>query len=63
LIGFSNLSVGPLLEPPLTTISQQSFEMGQETARILLENIESPVKDYKPQTRIFKPELVVRNSV
>jgi hypothetical protein len=29
----------------------------------LLENIESPVKDYKPQTRIFKPELVVRNSV
>lgn len=63
LIGFSNLSVGPLLEPPLTTISQQSFEMGQETARILLENIESPGKEYKPQTRIFKPELVVRNSV
>jgi len=63
LIGFSNLSVGPLLEPPLTTISQHSFEMGQVTARILLENIESPVKDYKPQTRIFKPELVVRNSV
>lgn len=63
LIGFTNLAVGPLLEPPLTTISQQSYEMGEETARILLENIESPNKDFKLQTRIFKPELVIRNSV
>ena len=63
LIGFTNLAVGPLLEPPLTTISQQSYEMGQETARILLENIESSAEDFKLQTRIFKPELVIRDSV
>lgn len=63
LIGFSNLAVGPLLEPSLTTISQQSYEMGQETARLLLENIESGNQDFKTQTRIFKPELVIRNSV
>ncbi|MBK9489583.1 MAG: LacI family DNA-binding transcriptional regulator [Haliscomenobacter sp.] len=63
LIGFTNLAVGPLLEPPLTTISQQSYEMGQETARILLENIESSEEDFKLQTRIFKPELVIRDSV
>lgn len=63
LIGFSNLAVGPLLEPSLTTISQQPHEMGEETARILLENIESGNKDFKLQTRIFKPELIIRNSV
>lgn len=63
LIGFTNLAVGPLLEPPLTTISQQSYEMGQETARILLENIESSEEDFKLQSRIFKPELVIRDSV
>lgn len=63
LIGFSNLAVGPLLEPSLTTISQQPHEMGEETARILLENIQSPDKSFKLQTRIFKPELVIRNSV
>lgn len=63
LIGFSNLAVGPLIEPPLTTFSQQPYEMGQETARILLENIESPDKNFKLQTRIFKPELVIRSSV
>jgi DNA-binding LacI/PurR family transcriptional regulator len=63
LIGFSNLAVGPLLEPPLTTISQQSYAMGQETARILLKDIESSDKNYKPETRIFKPELVIRSSV
>lgn len=63
LIGFSNLAVGPLLEPSLTTISQQPHEMGEETARILLKNIESVNKDFKLQTRIFKPELIIRNSV
>lgn len=63
LIGFSNIAVGPLLEPALTTISQQPHAMGEETARILLENIQSPDKDFKLQTRIFKPELVIRNSV
>lgn len=63
LIGFSNIAVGPLLEPSLTTISQQPHAMGEETARILLENIESGNQDFKLQTRIFKPELIIRNSV
>jgi DNA-binding LacI/PurR family transcriptional regulator len=62
IIGFSNLAITPLLEPALTTINQQSNAIGEESARILLDHIAHPERKTEPQIKIFKTNLVIRNS-
>ncbi len=64
LVGFSNWSVGSLIDPPLTTVDQPGFEMGQEAARLLIRQIEVADKDQEPQpeTKILKTKLIVRDS-
>ena len=64
LVGFSNWSLGSLVEPSLTTVDQPGFEMGQESARLLIRQIEAGDKDKEPQpeTKILKTKLIVRDS-
>ena len=64
LVGFSNWSYGPLIEPPLTTVDQPGFEMGQEAARLLIRQIEAGDKEQepKPETKVLKTKLIVRDS-
>lgn len=64
LVGFSNWSIGSLIEPSLTTVDQPGFEMGQEAARLLIRQIEAGDKDQEPQpeTKILKTKLIVRDS-
>ncbi|MCA8830938.1 LacI family DNA-binding transcriptional regulator [Hymenobacter pini] len=62
IIGFSNLGVAALLAPPLTTIRQPAYEIGQEAARILLRAIERKKAVLPSQSRVLKSELVARQS-
>lgn len=51
-IGFTNLKVANLLDPPLSTIVQPALDIGQTAAELLLDTIEkkSKGKDYRTVT-------------
>lgn len=60
IVGFSNNKITALVDPPLTTVNQPSFEMGKKAAEILI----STIKDgtIEPQTLTLETELIVRGS-
>lgn len=65
LMGFSNWFFSQLMDPPLSSVDQPGFEMGQEAARLLIRQIEMKEKeqfDPKPETKILKTRLVIRQS-
>ena len=61
-IGFSNLKVANLLDPPLSTIVQPAVEMGQSSAEMLLDIIEKKNKIITPRTVVIPTEVIVRKS-
>ena len=65
VVGFSNWFFSALLEPPLTSVDQPGFEMGQEAAKLLIRQIEVKSKDNAeptPEIKILKTRLIVRDS-
>lgn len=63
LIGYDDIEYAQFLEPPLTTVDQFAYEIGQKGIEILLEKIEWPEdKKWELQHIIVKPELKVRAS-
>jgi LacI family transcriptional regulator len=65
IVGFSNWALSALMEPPLTSVDQPGFEMGQEAARILIRHIELKAKkkeEPQPEVKLFKTRLIVRES-
>jgi len=63
VVGFSNWRFTTLTEPPLTTVDQPGFAMGQEAARLLIKEIESDDDAVvKPETITLKTDLIVRES-
>ncbi len=62
VIGFSDWQFSSFVEPGLSTISQSGFEMGQEAARLFIEEIETQEENYKPTTRVIPTKLVIRES-
>ncbi|HPH47669.1 MAG TPA: substrate-binding domain-containing protein, partial [Chryseolinea sp.] len=65
VVGFSNWFFSALLEPPLTSVDQPGFEMGQEAAKLLIRQIEFKSKDNEdptPETKVLKTRLIVRDS-
>ncbi len=62
VICFSNLPTAPLLNPPLTTISQPAFEMGKQAATVLLKHLEKRRTAIPNENIVLKSELVVRGS-
>ncbi len=60
LVGFNDMPLVDRIDPPLTTLRIQHYEMGAQAARILLEELTAP----KPESRtvMLRPELVVRGS-
>jgi LacI family transcriptional regulator len=65
LMGFSNWFFSQLMDPPLSSVDQPGFEMGQEAARLLIRQIEMKDKeqfDPIPETKILKTKLVIRAS-
>jgi DNA-binding LacI/PurR family transcriptional regulator len=59
LVGFDDSSIALACDPPLTTVRQPVEAMAAQLAELLLEQIISP---QYPQSRIFQPELIVRES-
>lgn len=62
-IGFTNLKVAHLLDPPLSTVVQPAFEIGQAAAELLLDSIERKPHNVEQFRSIKIPtEMVIRNS-
>lgn len=65
LVGFSNWFFSALMDPPLSSVDQPGFEMGQEAAKLLIRQIEKQDKDdldILPETKILKTRLIIRES-
>jgi LacI family transcriptional regulator len=63
VVGFSDWQISSFVTPPLSTVSQPGFEMGQIAAKMLISMIEKDKSgaDTAP-IRILKTRLVVRDS-
>ncbi|UCE54071.1 MAG: LacI family DNA-binding transcriptional regulator [Desulfobacterales bacterium] len=62
LVGFSNTNVSSLLEPPLTTVEQPSYEIGKIAAQLLMDQIQNNDETFVPKFKILKTHLIVRGS-
>ncbi|MDJ0829910.1 MAG: LacI family DNA-binding transcriptional regulator [Desulfobacterales bacterium] len=62
LAGFSNTNLSGLLEPPLTTVEQPTYEIGKAAAQLLLEQINHDGDYFRPKTEILKTHLIIRSS-
>lgn len=60
LIGFDDMPWAQDLNPPLTAISQPSYELGAQAVQLLLKRIEQPDAAYQRVT--LQPRLIVRQS-
>ncbi|MBC8112598.1 MAG: LacI family DNA-binding transcriptional regulator [Verrucomicrobia bacterium] len=61
LVGFNNEPLCSFLSPTLSSVGQQIQEMGLESVRLLLKQIESPDMP-EPETKILATQLIVRES-
>jgi DNA-binding LacI/PurR family transcriptional regulator len=61
LIGFDNLEFSSIMHPPLTTIHQPKYEMGQAAVEILLRMARDKGKQ-TPEHRLLGVELIERQS-
>lgn len=64
IVGFSNEPLTSLIDPPLTTVAQPGFAMGEMATRLLLEEIEKKDKDETAQRveKTLETELIIRSS-
>ena len=63
VIGFTDGELSKRFIPSLTTVSQHGERMGEEAAKLLIENLESEVtEDEHYRTLIVETELILRNS-
>jgi DNA-binding LacI/PurR family transcriptional regulator len=62
LIGFSNLDLTEWLQPSLSVIRQQAFEMGANATELLVQLISSkrPVKQF--ENMVLVPNMIIRES-
>ena len=62
LAGFSNNPLSSLLEPPLTTVDQFSYNIGKRAAQLLLEQIDKGPENVPPVIQVEKTKLIIRKS-
>ena len=62
VIGFTNGRIATMTDPPLTTVEQHGYEMGQIAVRMLLNHLEKENDDREAETRVIKTDLIVRES-
>ncbi len=61
LMGFDNLELSSVIQPPLTTIHQPKYEIGQAAVEILL-RLAGKNSDRTPEHRVLSVELIERQS-
>ena len=59
IVGFDDMQTASYMVPPLTTIHQPAYEMGQSAAKLLLQLI---AKESKPVQKMMDSKLIVRES-
>jgi LacI family transcriptional regulator len=62
IVGFGNLEIAQLLDVPLTTVDQSSYQMGTVATRILVEKISAKGKAKSLRKEIIPTKLIVRES-
>ena len=62
IVGFSNNKITALVDPPLTTVNQPSFDMGKKATEILIEMIVKEKSNTQRKTVVLDAELVIRGS-
>ncbi len=63
IVGFSNWQICAYIEPPMTTISQPGYLIGQKATELLIREIEMKENEFIEPTSIQLPvELVIRQS-
>jgi LacI family transcriptional regulator len=60
IVGFDDFPLAGLLEPPLTVIRQNVYQIGQEVAEILFRRLDGD--DSPPVHIVVEPKLIVRGS-
>lgn len=60
IIGFDNVETSRITTPPLTTISQPTFQLGQQSCSMLIEKISNPYTTNKHL--LLDTELIIRGS-
>lgn len=62
VIGFCDLAMSSLMSPPISSITQPSFKMGQQATSLLLDLIESKNTPASYETRVLPSNLVIQKS-
>ena len=62
IVGFTNIAVADLLNPPLTSVTQPAFEMGKLATELLIDRIEYPDREVRFETRSLHTALTIRAS-
>ena len=59
VVGFDDIPLAAVIDPPLTTVHQPHIEKGRTAAQMLLDQIETGIAR---KSKIYPVKLVVRNS-
>ena len=62
VIAFATLDTAPILNPPLTTITQPAFEIGKAAATLLFKGIEKSTFDLRKEKVVIPSMLIERES-
>lgn len=63
LVGYDDVEFAEFIDPPLTTMAQQAYNIGRMGTEILLKKIALPEDEaWTPQRIVLKPELRIRSS-
>jgi len=62
LVGFSDNSISSLLDPPLTTVRQPAYKMGEMASRVLIDQLESTIEFENTKHLLLETELIIRKS-
>ncbi|ALJ04508.1 transcriptional regulator [Pseudalgibacter alginicilyticus] len=61
-VGFTESKMADLIDPPLTSVSQPTLDIGREAAKLLIEQIENRTGSHLPQTVTLNGQLNIRES-
>ena len=62
IAGFGDDPIANMVDPQLTTLEQQGYQMGQEAMNLLLERLTEKTGISEPRIKVFQPELKIRKT-
>lgn len=62
IVGFSNYPISEFIEPTLTTVDDDAYEMGKNAAKLLFRKINEDEENVVSETIVMSTRLIKRNS-